>query len=323
MSWNKYKVEKKQRYVSGSGWQDVTPLETRQGEYIATYVDYDDCIGNESEFKLKLFYGEDVYTVPCDSISAVTQEEATPSGYERSAMTKAIIGNCVTQISSNAFKDCINLNSAEISNGVTSIGGCVFYNCSSLTGISIPNSVTSIGRASFYRCTNLEYVNYLPDAITALYDYTFAYCINLTTIRLPRLLQIIDDGCFSWCSGLTSVTIPDYVTSIGEKAFGDCKSLTSITIPNSVTSLGEKAFEFCSGLTRVTIGSGVTSISSRAFEGCSSLTSVTSLATTPPALGSNAFFNTNDCPIYVPASSVNSYKTASGWSDYANRIVSI
>jgi hypothetical protein len=47
---------------------------------------------------------------------------------------------------------------------------------------------------------------------------------------------------------------------------------------------------------------------------------VTVNAITPPTLGSNAFDSTNNCPIYVPAESVNTYKSATNWSTYADRI---
>ena len=52
--------------------------------------------------------------------------------------------------------------------------------------------------------------------------------------------------------------------------------------------------------------------------------SVTILATTPPTLGgSNTFNDTNNCPIYVPAESVDAYKTATNWSRLADRIQAI
>ena len=73
----------------------------------------------------------------------------------------------------------------------------------------------------------------------------------------------------------------------------------------------------------VTIGDRITSIGNDAFENHNKLTSITCLATTPPTLGSSAFNNTNDCPIYVPAESVEAYKAASGWSAYASRIQAI
>lgn len=35
------------------------------------------------------------------------------------------------------------------------------------------------------------------------------------------------------------------------------------------------------------------------------------------------FIDTNNCPIYVPEASVDDYKTAEWWSDYADRIQAI
>lgn len=51
--------------------------------------------------------------------------------------------------------------------------------------------------------------------------------------------------------------------------------------------------------------------------------------TTPPTIFINSggnyqtFDNTNNCPIYVPSESINAYKTADGWSKYADRIQAI
>ena len=113
-------------------------------------------------------------------------------------------------------------------------------------------------------------------------------------------------------------------TSIANYAFNDCTAMTSVTIPNSVTSIGGSAFERCSKLTSVTIPNSVTSIGNNTFYTCYSLTSVTIEATTPPTLSNtNAFTNTNNCPIYVPAESLNTYKQASNWSELASRIQSI
>jgi hypothetical protein len=38
---------------------------------------------------------------------------------------------------------------------------------------------------------------------------------------------------------------------------------------------------------------------------------------------SSVFNYTNNCPIYVPSASVETYKSASGWSGYASRIQAI
>lgn len=92
----------------------------------------------------------------------------------------------------------------------------------------------------------------------------------------------------------------------------------------------EDNFLNCGWLKTITIRDSVTEIKNSAFRNCENLDSITIYATTPPTLYYNptnknngAFYNTNNCPIYVPAESVNAYKTAQYWSNIASRIQSI
>lgn len=204
------------------------------------------------------------------------------------------------------LKDLIerDITSITIPSGVTSIGQNAFNSCIWLRNITIPNSVTSIGNNAFYNCT------------------------VLTSITIPSGVTSISDGTFQYCYGLTSVTIPNGVTSIGVGAFRECTSLTSITIPNSVTTIVNSttngAFQGCTGLTSVTIGNGITNIGNSAFRNCGSLTTMTVEATTPPTLGNNALNGTNaNLVIYVPAESVETYKTTGNWVSFASKIQAI
>ena len=125
-------------------------------------------------------------------------------------------------------------------------------------------------------------------------------------------------------NAMTDAYIGDCVTRIGDSAFRNCTSLSSIEIPNSVTRIGIDAFRDCTSLSSIEIPNSVTRIDSQAFLGCSGLTSITMNSTTPPTLGGiNIFNNTNNCPIYVPSGSVNAYKSATNWSEYASRIQAI
>jgi len=135
---------------------------------------------------------------------------------------------------------------------------------------------------------------------------------------------IIGTSALTECVRLTSINIPNSITTISGYSFQGCTSLMSVVIPDSVTKIADySAFADCSSLTSVTIGSGITSIGTWAFSYCSGLTNITINATTPPTLSSDAFRNTNNCPIYVPSGSVNDYKTYYRWTSYASRIQAI
>jgi hypothetical protein len=59
------------------------------------------------------------------------------------------------------------------------------------------------------------------------------------------------------------------------------------------------------------------------FWGCTSLTSIICRAVTPPTIGSGGIGCAYAHTIRVPAASVNDYKAAAGWSDYASIIIAI
>ena len=273
----------------------------------------------------------------------------------RSSIKKVVINNGVTSIGGEAFSDCEGLTSVTIPNSVTSIGKSAFNGCTGLTSITIPNSVTSIAEYAFRSCTGLTSVT-IPNSVTSIGYSAFSGGTRLTSINvaednlnyasidgvlcskdktlimcpqgktgsitIPNSVTSIGSSAFSNCTGLTNITIPNSVTSIGEYAFQQCTGLTSVTIPNSVTSIGTGAFSGCEGLTSITIPNSVTSIGSYAFFYCTGLTSMTVEATNPPLCfndyGDGLGMPNYNIPLYVPAGSVDAYKTADVWKDFTN-----
>lgn len=113
------------------------------------------------------------------------------------------------------------------------------------------------------------------------------------------------------------------ITNVQDWDFYNCSNLESIVLPESITSISEGAFYGCSSLETVVIPSSVTSLAQGVFYSCSGLTSVTIEAVNPPSGGNYMFEWTGDCPIFVPAESVEDYKSAEYWSRYAGRIFPI
>jgi len=232
---------------------------------------------------------------------------------------------------------------------VTNIGDNAFYNCTSLTTVSFP-ACAYIGNSAFYNCTNLTTVSF--SACTNIGTYAFNGCI-LTTVSFPACTNI-GNSAFNLCSDLTTVNFPACMnigtyafynctsltiasfpvcTSIGNNAFYNCTHLTTMNFP-ACTYIGNSVFNKCSRLTTASFPA-CTNIGNSAFKDCRNLLSVYFMGSSMPSLtNSNVFSSTPIAgyttstngvygSIYVPASMLESYKTANNWSYFSDRFVGV
>lgn len=332
--------EKEQTSVDGGNtWTDTGNYRTGSTVLEVNSSDCGYVPPTPSGFKYKLtlddssvVYGE------CDSTSAISRDEV--SSY-LTTLVDLEVGDCVTEISDCGCSSCgaftyfRNLTGVTLSDSVTTIGDDVFRSCTSLGSIVIPDSVTSIGSYAFTDCTGLTCVT-IGSGLTSMGFESFTRA-GLRSITIPDTITVLDNGCLAGNVSLSSATLSQNITGIGYGVFGDCPSLTSvglegsgasIEVPSGVTSIGARAFENCSGLTSVTLSDSISAIGTLAFNNCTSLQSITINATVPPTITKwdgyyKPFENTNNCPIYVPAASVEAYKTATNWSQYASRLQAI
>jgi hypothetical protein len=184
-------------------------------------------------------------------------------------------------------------------NSINEIPNGMFSSVPYLETVIIPNGVTSIGNNAFYGCNELVSVN-IPNSVTSIGNYAFYGCDKL------------------------NINIPNGVTSIGDYAFSDSAinvNTIILNIPETVTSIGNEAFSYRYKIQEVNIPNGVTSIGDYAFSDCIKLENVYCEAVTPPTGGTDMFNNNaSGRKIYVPTGSVDAYKAANGWSDYADAI---
>ena len=161
--------------------------------------------------------------------------------------------------------------------------------------------------------------NGLMYTVTAIGNHAFENCTNLKNVTIPNTVTFIGQLAFGSCSDLMNVSIPFSVITIESQAFQYCSKLTSINIPNSVMDIGSSAFYGCSKLSSVFIGNSVTSIGQTAFRGCP-LSYIVCMAETPPSADSSSsystFYSYNNVTLYVPATSIEAYKTANVWKNF-------
>lgn len=238
------------------------------------------------------------------------------------------------------------LKNILLHDSITSIGDYAFYYTRNLQSISIPSSVTSIGVGAF-EYSGIKTIDLSSNSVITIGNEAFKNS-SLNTITIPDG-AVVGRALFYGCNNLeaiysthssednrcliingellgfarkdiTSYSIPTDVINITESVFRNYYALTDITIPDSVTTIESYAFT-SNGLTSVTIPASISNIGSYAFASSTNLSSVFIKAVTPPT-GYSMFDNcSSDLVIYVPSSSVNAYKSASGWSSYADKIV--
>ena len=189
-----------------------------------------------------------------------------------------------------------------------SIYSYAFYSCGSLLTLNISNC-NYIGTSAFYFCKKLST------------NISFSTCTKVETCA------------FYACWSIPMVSLPE-CTYIGTDAFAICKSLSYAYLPK-VSEVLSYTFISCFCLSTVILSS-CHFIGGSAFQNCYNLLSLnlTGLSSVPGMNNINAFSSTPISnyttstggvygSIYVPASLYNSFTTATNWTKYSARIVSV
>lgn len=137
-----------------------------------------------------------------------------------------------TIIDQQAFAQHPEITSLILPHGLTEIGSNAFRDCSGLKVVKIPDTVTTMGIYAFQGCTALEDVT-LPDSIKTIGSSAFRDCPNLTHVELPKDLTVITENLFE-------MTIPDDNPDLVIE-----NSIESVVIPKSVVEIQAEAFLNC------------------------------------------------------------------------------
>lgn len=219
------------------------------------------------------------------------------------------------------------LESINIPNNYTAIDNGsytnVFTNASKLIHCGLPDNIKVLGYNVFSNCINLV-MDSIPSTCTFKTMYgTFKNCPKIAIESVPASVEIMD-STFYGCTAITKFKVHGNVTTFGPAVFKDCANLETIEFDDSASEMTipgaggwHEGLFSNSKVTSVVFPSRLISIGAAAFAD-TNLISLVFKSETPCSIGSISLNST--CIIYVPDNSVEAYKVATGWTDYANRI---
>lgn len=262
-------------------------------------------------------------------------------------LTGVVLPDGLLKIGFQAFYRCEKLESVRIPDSVISIEGNAFLNCTALKEITFPAGLTELGygvvegTAYFEDASHWEnsvfYINQflvaaketlsgtyeIKEGTTAISDWAFADCDNLTEIVMPDTVSTIGSHVFSNCPALATITVSAGVLEVGEQSFSDTlyyntasnwegsmlylghvlldvkeepqveqgegDSVTNpYVIKDGTRAIADGAFSFCTALTEIVIPEGVTRLGKYTFTNCTKMTKIT-LPSTLEEIGYGAF----------------------------------
>lgn len=252
--------------------------------------------------------------------------------------------NAIKHIGNEAFVQTHNMDvEFSVPSNLEYFGEQVFWDAQwNIDGdIVIPSGITNIpveafSGISFRKGTNL----YFHDNVDAIFDGAFESLVINNPVYLPKKLTYIGDNAFANVNFRAGVIWPENIMYIGPSAFENSTISGNITIPDdilvvsqnsfagthietliigdNVESIADGAFHNNPQMRSVYVGRNVEYIGEGAFADCPALTLFRCTSETPPEVGPLVFrgVDFNHAILEVPEESINSYRTADGWSEF-------
>ena len=262
------------------------------------------------------------------------------------------LGN-VQYIKSNAFRSCKYLDSIHLPDSIIdiepgSLPAGLGHGLSCITGKhTIDDTFVVIDSKLIYTAAGYpdfeDHSLRIPNSVKILRSESVAFLKYYSEstpddgevtvgwdVYIPESVQEIEEGAF----GLSSMSICNFYGKFARENGAFCiynnnliafagSENTSANIPEDVIRIDKRAFQRSLCLETVHIPSSVKSIGQYAFLSIDTLKSIYINSTVPPVLDLSVFGEATyplNAIIYVPEEAVETYKSATNWSAYADKI---
>lgn len=201
-----------------------------------------------------------------------------------------------------------------------------------VTEIILPEGIQTLGNNCLNGYDKLLQME-LPESLTSIGKYVFSGNREMVISHIPDGVTTIDESAFYECFDTNFTELPNNLTYIGAKAFYNCQQIALTKLPIGITNIPNSAFYCCKSIKKLEVLGNITTIGNMAFSGCSVLSTIIfPNVTEVPTLEGTAVFGSSSKTtpiysgtgyIYVPDTLVDSFKSATNWSTYADQILPI
>ena len=238
----------------------------------------------------------------------------------------------VTRIGELAFNCAQKLQRVTMGENIKTIDRFAIMNCPQLKEVQIGENVDSIlldafGFGKLQQLSIPKNVKYIAPLIVRKNPITSinVHPENSNYTSIDGVLFNKNENILHTfpTAYATRYTIPESVDTIGSCAFAGT-SIESVIFPKNLVCIANEAFTG-TNLTELILPASLQSIGMYAFDMCSNLKEVICRATTPPIMSDGEFeykyhvfmrVPVSDIPLYVPAESVEAYKSANQWKEF-------
>lgn len=205
--------------------------------------------------------------------------------------------------------------------------------------LSKNKSTGSNGYVNRYILASLKKVELGTGFVFTNYAFTCFYSLKSITVSKNTSYSSMNNAftgcralryaCIRWWQGYTfnstsvSYITPHFTTNISANLLNGSEQIVAVSVKKGAPGINNNAFANCYSLQKIYIPNTVTTIGTGVFNNCYGMKEYHFKSTTPPTLGDSTTVFGNiqsDCVIYVPSSSVNTYKTATNWVSWSSYI---
>ena len=194
-----------------------------------------------------------------------------------------VVPQGIKKIGCMAFQNCKTVTEITFPEGVTEIKKLAFYRCPALKAIHLPSSLMKIEDMAFRDCTGLKQITcssanstfssidgflidknqhrliafwdkeknscQIPDGVKKISSYAFAGAEQLTHIRIPQSVNVLDQFAPSGCKNLKEIHVSDANLSYASRdgALYDKEFRTLLQFPQGL----EGSFQIPAGVQKI------------------------------------------------------------------------